>query len=76
MDWQSVFAVDKKTLGAKGANPYFNLTSGYTLAYRNGKVAGHAGAWLSGVKGAKFGKPSERPRRAWAACVDTGGAAF
>ena len=25
-DWQSVFAVDKKTLGVQGANPYFNLT--------------------------------------------------
>jgi len=23
--------------------------------YRNGKVTGHAGSWLSGVKGAKFG---------------------
>ena len=23
--------------------------------YKNGKVAGHGGAWLSGVKGAKFG---------------------
>jgi len=23
--------------------------------YKNGKVAGHEGAWLSGVKGAKFG---------------------
>jgi len=35
--------------------------------YKNGKVAGHAGAWLSGVKGAKFGlmmpgspKPGQR----------------
>jgi hypothetical protein len=117
-DWQSVFTVDKKTLGVKGANPYFNLTPGYTLSYRhgkdtdtltvlnetrlidgvetrvvedrelkngqvveltrdyfaidsvtndvyyfgedvdvykNGKVTGHEGAWLSGVKGAKFG---------------------
>ncbi|MCX6627371.1 MAG: hypothetical protein NTW28_07050 [Candidatus Solibacter sp.] len=36
-DWQSVFAVDKETLGVKGANPYFNLTPGYTLAYRHGK---------------------------------------
>jgi len=23
--------------------------------YKNGKVAGHAGSWLSGVKGARFG---------------------
>src|SRR6516225_4671492 len=36
-DFQSVFAVDKKTLGVKGANPYFNLTPGYTLSYRHGK---------------------------------------
>lgn len=36
-DWQSVFPVDKKTLGIKGANPYFNLTPGYTLSYRHGK---------------------------------------
>jgi hypothetical protein len=117
-DWQAVFAVDKKILGVKGANPYFNLTPGYTLSYRhgkdtdtltvlnetktidgvetrvvedremkngqlieltrdyyaidsvtndvyylgedvdvykNGKVTGHEGAWLSGVNGAKFG---------------------
>lgn len=117
-DWQSVFAVDKKTLGVKGANPYFNLTPGYILSYRhgkdtdtltvlngtkridgvetrgvedremkdgrlveltrdyyaidpvtndvyyfgedvdvykNGRVVGHEGAWLSGVNGAKFG---------------------
>ena len=117
-DFQSVFAVDKKTLGVKGANPYFNLTPGYTLSYRhgkdtdtltvlnetkqiddvetrvvedreikngqlveltrdyyaidsltndvyyfgedvdtykNGKVVGHEGAWLSGLNGAKFG---------------------
>ena len=117
-DFQSVFTVDKKTLGVKGANSYFNLTPGYTLAYRhgkdtdtltvlnetkiidgvetrvvedrelkngqlieltrdyyaidsvtndvyyfgedvdvykNGKVVGHEGAWLSGVNGAKFG---------------------
>src|SRR5260370_3745378 len=116
--FQSVFAVDRKTLGVKGANPYFNLTPGYTLSYRhgedtdiltvlnetkridgvetrvvedremtngqlieltrdyyaidsatndiyyfgedvdvykNGKVVGHEGAWLSGVNGAKFG---------------------
>ena len=117
-DWQSVFPVDKKTLGVKGANPYINLTPGYTLEYRHGKdtdtltvldeiktidgvatrvvedremkngqlieltrdyyaidaatndvyyfgedvdvykngnVVGHEGAWISGVKGAKFG---------------------
>src|ERR1035438_8599277 len=36
-DFQSVFAVDKKTLGVRGANPYFNLTPGYTLAYQHGK---------------------------------------
>jgi hypothetical protein len=117
-DWQSVFPVDKRTLGVKGSNPYFILTPGFqhsykdgndtdTLTvlnetkvidgvetrvvenremkngqpievtrdyyatdsatndvyyfgedvdtYRNGKVVGHEGAWLSGVKGAKFG---------------------
>ena len=117
-DWQSVFPVDKKTLGVKGSNPYFSLTPGYRLSYKhgndtdtltvlnetkvidgietrvvedremkngqlveltrdyyaidsatndvyyfgedvdvykNGKVAGHEGAWLSGVKGARFG---------------------
>jgi hypothetical protein len=117
-DWQSVFSVDKKTLGIKGSNPYFILTPGYQLSYKhgndtitdtvldetkvvdgvetrvvedretkngqlieltrdyyaidsvtndvyymgedvdvykNGKVVGHEGAWLSGVKGAKFG---------------------
>jgi len=116
--FQSVFRVDKRMLGTKGANPYFNLTVGYRLEYRdgnntdtltvlnetkvidgvetrvledremkngapvevtrdyyaidpstndvyyfgedvdtykNGKVAGHEGAWLSGVNGAKFG---------------------
>src|SRR5260370_20242340 len=36
-DFQSVFAVDKKALGVKGASPYFNLTPGYTLSYRHGK---------------------------------------
>ena len=35
--WQSVFNVDKKTLGVKGSNPYFNLTPGYQLSYRDGK---------------------------------------
>jgi hypothetical protein len=117
-DWQSVFPVDRKTMGGKGSNPYFILTPGYQLSYkngndtdtvtvlnetklidgvearvvedremkngqlieltrdyyaidsvtndvyyfgedvdvyRNGKVTGHEGAWLSGVKGAKFG---------------------
>jgi hypothetical protein len=29
-DFQSIFAVDRKTLGIKGSNPYFNLTPGYT----------------------------------------------
>ncbi|MBZ5620570.1 MAG: hypothetical protein LAQ69_17870 [Acidobacteriia bacterium] len=117
-DWQSVFSVDKKTLGVKGSNPYFILTPGYQLSYKhgndtiidtvlnetkvvdgvearvvedretkngqlieltrdyyaidsatndvyymgedvdvykNGKVVGHGGAWLSGVNGARFG---------------------
>ena len=35
-DFQSVFSVDKKTLGVKGENPFFNLTPGYILEYRNG----------------------------------------
>jgi hypothetical protein len=129
-DFQSVFPVDKKTLGVKGANPWFPLTPGYRLSYehgkdtdtltvlnetktidgvetrviedremkngqlveltrdyyaidsvtndvyyfgedvdvyKNGKVVGHGGAWLSGVNGAKFGmmmpgkpKPGQR----------------
>lgn len=119
-DFQTVFSVDKKNLGVKGSNPYFNLTPGYQLSYRhgkatdvvtvlneikridgvdsrvvedrefngdgklveltrdyysidsttndvyymgedvdeydkNGKVKGHEGSWLSGIKGAKFG---------------------
>ena len=117
-DWQTVFPVDKKTLGVKGSNPYFPLEPGYRLSYKHGndtdtvtvldktkvidgvetrvvedrevkngqlveltldyyaidsvtndvyyfgedvdvykrgKLAGHEGAWLSGVKGAKFG---------------------
>ena len=119
-DFQTVFGVDKKNLGVKGSNPYFNLKPGYQLSYRhgketdvvtvlnetrridgvdarvvedrefdgdgklvelthdyyaidaatndvyymgedvdeydkNGKVEGHEGSWLSGVKGAKFG---------------------
>src|SRR5262245_60065326 len=35
--WQTSFTVDKKTLGVKGGNPYFNLTPGYELSYRHGK---------------------------------------
>jgi hypothetical protein len=117
-DYQAAFGVDKKTLGVKGSNAYFNLTPGYRLSYKDGnntdtltvlnetkvidgvetrviedremkngalveltrdyyaidsvtndvyyfgedvdvyksgKVAGHEGSWLSGVKGAKFG---------------------
>jgi hypothetical protein len=117
-DFQSVFPVDKKTLGVKGDNPYFPLTPGYRLSYRhgsdsdtltvlagtrvidgvetrivedreelkgqlveltrdyyaidsatndvyyfgedvdvyrNGKIVGHQGSWLSGVNGAHFG---------------------
>jgi hypothetical protein len=117
-DYQSEFRVDRKTLGVKGSNAYFNLTPGYRLfykdgseadtltvlaetktidgvecriiedreskngalveltrdyyaidsatndvyyfgedvdVYKNGKVSGHEGSWLSGVKGAKFG---------------------
>ena len=117
-DFQKDFPVEKKNLGTRGSNPYFNLTPGYQLSYthgkdtdtltvldevkvidgvetrpvedrelkngrlaeltrdyyaidartndvyyfgeevdvyKNGKVAGHEGSWLSGVKGAKFG---------------------
>jgi hypothetical protein len=117
-DWQKDFPVDRKNLGVKGSNPYFNLTPGYVLSYargketdtltvlnetklidgvetrpiedretrngqvievtrdyyaidsqtgdvyyfgeevdvyKNGKVSGHGGTWLSGVHGAKFG---------------------
>jgi hypothetical protein len=117
-EFQAVFQIDRKTLGTKGSNPYFNLTPGYRLSYkdgattdtltvlnetkvidgvetrvvedremkngalveltrdyyaidsaindvyyfgedvdvyRSGKVVGHEGAWMSGVKGAKFG---------------------
>jgi hypothetical protein len=36
-DFQSVFPVDKKTLGVRGSNPYFNLTPGYQLSYEHGK---------------------------------------
>ena len=38
-DFQSDFPVDRKTLGVKGANPYFNLTPGYTLEYQHGSAA-------------------------------------
>ena len=38
-DFQSVFNVDKKTLGVKGSNPYSNLTPGYTLEYQQGNLA-------------------------------------
>lgn len=38
-DFQAVFVVDKKTLGVKGANPYFNLTPGYTLEYQHGSAS-------------------------------------
>lgn len=117
-DWQATFNVDKKNMGVKGSNPYFNLTPGYVLSfahgkdtdtltvlketkmvdgvecrvvedsemvngqlveftrdyfaidsatndvyymgedvnvYKNGTLVDHAGAWLSGVNGAKFG---------------------
>ncbi len=37
-DFQTVFNVDKKTLGVKGSNPYFNLTPGYTLEYQIGNL--------------------------------------
>src|SRR5215510_198596 len=36
-DFQTAFNVDKKNLGVKGSNPYFNLTPGYQLSYRHGK---------------------------------------
>jgi hypothetical protein len=35
-DWQSVFSVDRKTLGVQGANPYLRLTPGYRLTYKKG----------------------------------------
>jgi hypothetical protein len=116
--WQTTFALDRKTLGVQGTNPYFNLFPGYQLSYshkmdaevvtvldeirvidgvttrvvedreshegqlseltrdyyainsvtndvyyfgedvdvyKNGKVVGHDGSWMSGVKDAKFG---------------------
>ena len=37
-DFQSSFNVDKKTMGVKGSNPYFNLTPGYKLEYRHGNA--------------------------------------
>jgi len=37
IDWQTIFSVEKKTLGVVGSNPYFNLTPGYQLSYRHGK---------------------------------------
>src|SRR5215510_12529053 len=37
-DFQTIFSVDKKNLGVKGSNPYFNLTPGYQLSYRHGKA--------------------------------------
>jgi hypothetical protein len=36
-DWQSAFAVDRRTLGVKGSNTYFILTPGYQLVYQHGK---------------------------------------
>jgi len=36
-DWQTIFSVDKKTLGVVGSNPYFNLTPGYQLSFRHEK---------------------------------------
>jgi hypothetical protein len=36
-DWQKDFPVDKKNLGVKGNNPYFNLSPGYVLSYAHGK---------------------------------------
>ena len=36
-DFQKDFPVEKKTLGTRGSNPYFNLTPGYQLSYTHGK---------------------------------------
>jgi hypothetical protein len=36
-DIQSIFPVEKRNLGVKGSNPYFPLTPGYQLSYRDGK---------------------------------------
>jgi len=117
-EFQTVFPVDRKSLGVSGSNRHFNLTPGYRLSfkdgndtetltvlnetkvidgvetrvvedremkngtlveltrdyyaidsvssdiyyfgedvevYRNGRVVGHEGAWLSGVDGSRFG---------------------
>lgn len=37
-NFRSVFTVGKAALGIKGANPYFNLTPGYTLEYKAGNA--------------------------------------
>ena len=37
-EWQSVFPVQKETLGIKGSNAYFNLTPGYRLFYKIGNA--------------------------------------
>ena len=36
-DFQTDFKVDRKNLGVKGSNPYFNLTPGYRLEYKHGR---------------------------------------
>jgi len=35
-NFQTAFPADKKTLGVKGSNAYFNLTPGYRLSYKHG----------------------------------------
>src|SRR5262249_59715456 len=35
-NFQTAFPADKKTLGVKGSNAYFNLTPGYRLSYKQG----------------------------------------
>jgi hypothetical protein len=35
-EWRASFPVDKKTLGIKGSNAYFNLTPGRRLEYKDG----------------------------------------
>jgi hypothetical protein len=37
--WQSAFSVDQKKFISTGSNPYFNLTPGYRLIYKNGNDA-------------------------------------
>jgi len=37
-EWQTDFPVDKKNLGVKGSNPYFILTPGYQLVYKQGNT--------------------------------------